>query len=97
MAELLQGLEGERWMIVPAGLRVGRFLAAGARSARRAATGRVCALGGVIDFSEVPFSQVTYAYPCRPAARVSLDGWAEPMRHELLWLGRGRFTPAASG
>ena len=43
------------------------------------------ALGGVIDFTEAPFSQVTYAYPSRPAARVSLDGLPEPMRQELLW------------
>ena len=37
----------------------------------------------VIDFTEAPFSEVTYAYPSRPAARVSLDGLPEPMRHEL--------------
>ena len=40
---------------------------------------------GVIDFTEAPFSQVTYAYPCRPASRVSLAGLPEPMRDELLW------------
>jgi integrase len=40
---------------------------------------------GVIDFTEAPFCEVTYAYPCRPAARVSLDGLPEPMCHELLW------------
>jgi hypothetical protein len=34
----------------------------------------------VIDFTEAPFCEVTYAYPCRPAARVSLDGLPEPMR-----------------
>src|ERR1700694_4663170 len=40
---------------------------------------------GVIDFTEVPFSEVTYAYPCRPAAGVSLDGLPQPMCHELAW------------
>jgi integrase len=40
---------------------------------------------GVIDFTEAPFCEVTYAYPCRPAARVWVDGLPEPMRHELLW------------
>ena len=39
----------------------------------------------VIDFTAAPFSEVTYAYPRRPAARVALDGLPEPMRHELLW------------
>ena len=39
----------------------------------------------VIDFTEAPFCEVTYAYPCRPAARVSLHGLPQPMRHELLW------------
>jgi len=40
---------------------------------------------GVIDFTEAPFCEVTYAYPSRPASRVSLDGLPEPMRHELGW------------
>ena len=40
---------------------------------------------GVIDFTNAPFSQVTYAYPSRPAARISLDGLPEPMCHELAW------------
>ena len=39
----------------------------------------------VIDFTAAPFSEVTYAYPGRPAARVALDRLPEPMRHELLW------------
>jgi integrase len=39
----------------------------------------------VIDFRSTPFSEVTYAYPRRPAARVVLDGLPEPMRHELVW------------
>jgi integrase len=39
----------------------------------------------VIDFTEAPFSAMTYAYPSRPAARVWIDGLPEPMRHELLW------------
>jgi integrase len=39
----------------------------------------------VIDFTAAPFSEVSYAYPGRPAARVALDGLPEPMRHELLW------------
>ena len=50
---------------------------------------------GVIDFTEAPFCEVTYAYPGRPAARVSLDGLPEPMRDELVVVGR--FTPVASG
>ena len=40
---------------------------------------------GVIDFRTAPFSQVTYAYRSRPAARVALVGLPEPMRHELVW------------
>jgi integrase len=40
---------------------------------------------GVIDFTDAPFCEVTYAYPCRPAARISLDGLPEPMCHELAW------------
>ena len=40
---------------------------------------------GVIDFTAPPFSEVTYAYRARPAARISLDGLPESMRHELLW------------
>ena len=40
---------------------------------------------GVIDFTEAPFSELTYAYPSRPAARVWIDGLPEPMCHELLW------------
>ncbi len=40
---------------------------------------------GVIDFTVSPFSQVTYAYPSRPAARIALDGLPESMRHELAW------------
>jgi integrase len=40
---------------------------------------------GVIDFRTAPFSEVTYAYPLRPAARVALTGLPEPMRHELAW------------
>jgi len=39
----------------------------------------------LIDFRSAPFSEVTYAYSSRPAARVLLDGLPEPMRHELLW------------
>jgi integrase len=39
----------------------------------------------VIDFTEAPFSAMSYAYPSRPAARVWIDGLPEPMRHELLW------------
>jgi integrase len=39
---------------------------------------------GVIDFTEAAFSEVTYAYPGRPAARVSLHGLPQPMRDELL-------------
>jgi len=39
----------------------------------------------VIDFTEAPFSEVTYAYPSRPAARVALAGLPESMRHELAW------------
>jgi len=39
----------------------------------------------VIDFRSAPFSEVTYAYPRRTAARVVLDGLPEPMRHELVW------------
>ena len=38
---------------------------------------------GVIDFRTALFSEVTYAYPSRPAARVALTGLPEPMRHEL--------------
>jgi integrase len=40
---------------------------------------------GMIDFTEAPFSEVTYAYPARPAARVPLEGLPESMRHELAW------------
>lgn len=40
---------------------------------------------GVIDFTEPPFSEVTYAYRARPAARIALDGLPESMRHELSW------------
>ena len=40
---------------------------------------------GAIDFRSAPFSEVTYAYSSRPAARVTLDGLPEPMRHELRW------------
>lgn len=40
---------------------------------------------GVIDFTSPPFSEVTYAYPTRPAARVSLHGLPESMRYELVW------------
>ena len=29
---------------------------------------------GVIDFTKAPFSEVTYTYPSRPAARVCLGG-----------------------
>lgn len=39
----------------------------------------------VIDFTEAPLCEVTYTYPSRPAARVSLVGLPEPMRHELAW------------
>ena len=63
----------------------GRFLVRGGRGARRAGSGRVCDLGGGDRLHEAPFSEVTYAYPWRPAARVSLDGLPEPMRHELAW------------
>lgn len=40
---------------------------------------------GVIDFTKAPLCEVTYAYPGRPAARVSLGGLPEPMCHELAW------------
>ena len=40
---------------------------------------------GVIDFTEAPFCEVTYAYLSRPPARVLLHGLPEPMRHELAW------------
>ena len=40
---------------------------------------------GVIDFTDAPFCEVTYAYPSRPAARISLDGLPEPMCQELAW------------
>jgi integrase len=39
----------------------------------------------VIDFTAAPFSEVTYTYPRRPAARVALGGLPEPMVHELEW------------
>ena len=38
----------------------------------------------VIDFTAAPFSEVTYAYPGRPAARVALDGLSEPMCYEFI-------------
>jgi integrase len=38
-----------------------------------------------IDFTVAPLSEVSYAYRARPAARISLAGLPEPMRHELLW------------
>jgi hypothetical protein len=40
---------------------------------------------GVIDFTQAPFSVVSYAYPCRPAARVGVDALPAAMREELLW------------
>lgn len=40
---------------------------------------------GMIDFTAAPFSEVTYAYRARPAARIALDGLPESMRDELLW------------
>src|ERR1039458_9155086 len=40
---------------------------------------------GVIDFAKAPWSEVTYAYPSRPAARVALAGLPESMRQELAW------------
>jgi integrase len=40
---------------------------------------------GVIDFTDAPFSQVTYAYPSRPAACISVNGLPEPMCQELAW------------
>jgi len=40
---------------------------------------------GVIDFTVAPFSEVTYAYPTRPGARVSVEGLPGPMRQELAW------------
>lgn len=39
----------------------------------------------VIDFRVAPWSEVTYAYPTRPAARVDISMLPESMRHELAW------------
>ena len=39
----------------------------------------------VIDFDEVPWSEVIHRYSWRRAPRVSLAGLPEPMRQELAW------------
>jgi len=39
----------------------------------------------VIDFRVSPWSEVTYAYPTRPAARLDVSALPESMRQELAW------------
>lgn len=40
---------------------------------------------GVFDFRVAPWSEVAYAYPSRPAARLDASMLPEAMRHELAW------------